>query len=306
MNSVKAVILGSAVASASAFVGRGMNITTTPTVPGTVWTTEVVTALTTYCPEAGVVTVGNKTYTVTEATTLTITDCPCTVHKPVPTGTPDCPKKCSDEWTACRVKPGANMASCASDYANCVGFVPTNSAGAVTTATTCASGPAPTGPAPTGTTPDQDCPAKCLAAMNDCKSKPGANMSFCTSEYVKCVGFMPTAPNGAVGIATVCSGPAPTGPAPTGASPPAQDCAAKCLSAMNDCKSKPGANMSFCTSEYVKCVGFMPTAPNGAVGIATACATATPTTTGPPVVTAAAGRAVPGVALLALGAVALL
>jgi len=48
-----------------------------------VYTTEVVTALTTYCPEATTLTHNGKTYTVTEATTLTITDCPCTISKPV-------------------------------------------------------------------------------------------------------------------------------------------------------------------------------------------------------------------------------
>lgn len=41
--------------------------------------TEVVTALTTYCPEPTTFEQNGKTYTVTEATTLTITDCPCTL-----------------------------------------------------------------------------------------------------------------------------------------------------------------------------------------------------------------------------------
>ncbi|ATY60119.1 hypothetical protein A9K55_005540 [Cordyceps militaris] len=47
-----------------------------------VWTTEIVTAYTTYCPAPTTVVVNNKTHTVTEATTLTITDCPCTISKP--------------------------------------------------------------------------------------------------------------------------------------------------------------------------------------------------------------------------------
>ena len=52
-----------------------------------VYTTEVVTAITTYCPEATTITYGESTYTVTEATTLTITDCPsgCTIKVPVTT-----------------------------------------------------------------------------------------------------------------------------------------------------------------------------------------------------------------------------
>jgi hypothetical protein len=41
----------------------------------------VVTALTTFCPYATKLTHNGITYTVTEATTLTITDCPCTVTR---------------------------------------------------------------------------------------------------------------------------------------------------------------------------------------------------------------------------------
>ncbi|RGP59316.1 putative sed1-abundant cell surface glyco [Fusarium longipes] len=69
-------------------------------VPTVVYTTEVVTAITTYCPEPTTLTHGNKTYTVTEPTTFTITDCPCTVtksqteHYPQPTpGKPGHPGK---------------------------------------------------------------------------------------------------------------------------------------------------------------------------------------------------------------------
>jgi len=44
-----------------------------------VYTTEVVTDYTTYCPEATTIPVNNMTYTVTAPTTLTITNCPCTI-----------------------------------------------------------------------------------------------------------------------------------------------------------------------------------------------------------------------------------
>ncbi|CRK34394.1 hypothetical protein BN1708_006366 [Verticillium longisporum] len=46
------------------------------------YTTEVVEVYTTYCPEPTTLTHGDKTYTITSATTLTITDCPCTISKP--------------------------------------------------------------------------------------------------------------------------------------------------------------------------------------------------------------------------------
>ncbi|KAL0942490.1 mmc protein [Colletotrichum truncatum] len=47
------------------------------------YVTEVVSSYTTYCPGPTVITHADKTYTITKATTLTITDCPCTVTKPV-------------------------------------------------------------------------------------------------------------------------------------------------------------------------------------------------------------------------------
>ncbi|KAI3532526.1 mmc protein [Colletotrichum paranaense] len=47
------------------------------------YVTEVVSAYTTYCPGPTVISHADKTYTITKATTLTITDCPCTVTKPV-------------------------------------------------------------------------------------------------------------------------------------------------------------------------------------------------------------------------------
>ncbi|KAK2592135.1 hypothetical protein QQS21_010173 [Conoideocrella luteorostrata] len=50
---------------------------------GTTVVTEVVESYVTYCPGPTQITHGSKTYTVTEATTLTITDCPCTITKPV-------------------------------------------------------------------------------------------------------------------------------------------------------------------------------------------------------------------------------
>jgi hypothetical protein len=50
-------------------------------------TTKIVSQYTTYCPEPTVVTVNEKQYTVTKATTLTITDCPCTIVEPCPTET---------------------------------------------------------------------------------------------------------------------------------------------------------------------------------------------------------------------------
>ncbi|RSL63184.1 hypothetical protein CEP54_005358 [Fusarium duplospermum] len=108
------------------------------------YTTEVVTALTTYCPAATTLTYNDKTYTITKATTLTITDCPCTISKPAkPTAT-------VPHWSC------ANMATCAAEYAKCLGYSPFGDDGSLVTPTACsATGPAPTGPVatPTGGNP---------------------------------------------------------------------------------------------------------------------------------------------------------
>ncbi|KAM0453095.1 hypothetical protein ACHAPV_009210 [Trichoderma viride] len=53
---------------------------------GATTVTEVVTSYTTYCPGSTTFTAGSSTYTVTEPTTLTITDCPCTLTHTVSNG----------------------------------------------------------------------------------------------------------------------------------------------------------------------------------------------------------------------------
>jgi hypothetical protein len=51
------------------------------------YVTSVLTAYTTYCPAPTSVVQGNVTYTVSSATTLTISNCPCTVSYPATTYT---------------------------------------------------------------------------------------------------------------------------------------------------------------------------------------------------------------------------
>lgn len=51
------------------------------------WTTTVVTAITTYCPKPTTIVHAGKTWVVSTATTLTITECPCTISVPVITKT---------------------------------------------------------------------------------------------------------------------------------------------------------------------------------------------------------------------------
>lgn len=74
-----------------------------PAKNGTVYTTEVVTAYTTYCPEPTTITDGDNTITITEPTTVTITHCPggCTIEKPVySTSAVVCGEECAPKPTA--------------------------------------------------------------------------------------------------------------------------------------------------------------------------------------------------------------
>ncbi|KAG6012501.1 hypothetical protein E4U54_007502 [Claviceps lovelessii] len=319
MYSMKAaVVLGAAAAAraqlTTSTTSRFSNATTTADV---VYTTEVVTAFTTYCPAATMIHIGNKTYTVTSATTLTITDCPCTVHKPVPTGpaggADECAKKCNDQFDACQLAPDANHSFCASQLATCVGYNPfPNSGYKKPTACSAAPGPAPTQPAG-----GKDCAAKCVDAFNKCQVAPDANHSFCASQLATCVGYNPFG-DGTFVTPTACSAaPATTAVQPTGS----PDCAAKCVDAFNKCQVAPDANHSFCASQLATCVGYNPfgdgtfvtptacsaggVTPTGTAPTGTAPTGTAPTGT-PPAVTAGAGHMSPALAMLALGAVALL
>lgn len=232
MSSLRMVVLGSAVASASAIAGVHNNTTATGHI---VYTTEVVTALTTYCPAPTTLTHGDKTYTITSATTLTITDCPCTISKPVqPTAVPtapagdECVKKCTDAYDQCRGKPDSNKSTCASEYASCLGHNPFQGSGFVTptacshqpgvstTAAVVPSGPGATTAAPSKPVsptvvpaPAPGCNDKCQATYDQCRGQSGANLSTCVSNFEGCKASC-----------TGASAPAPPpAPAPTAAKP---------------------------------------------------------------------------------------
>lgn len=73
----------SAAIVAAAFVAGVLGQNTTVSGTPILYTTVVETSFTTYCPAATVLTFNALVYTVTAETTLTITDCPCTLVKPL-------------------------------------------------------------------------------------------------------------------------------------------------------------------------------------------------------------------------------
>ncbi|KAH8153673.1 uncharacterized protein LAJ45_02486 [Morchella importuna] len=87
-----------AIALSAVAVSANVTNGTTTTAEHTV--TQVVTQYTTYCPLPTEVVEGNKTYTVTEPTTLTISNCPCTRTMTYTTVTSSvCPGGCSPSGT---------------------------------------------------------------------------------------------------------------------------------------------------------------------------------------------------------------
>ncbi|KAM3447214.1 hypothetical protein MY3296_008950 [Beauveria thailandica] len=288
---MQSLILAASVAGLSAYA-LPSNATVTAS-PNIVYTTEVVTALTTYCPASTTLTVNSKTYTITSETTLTITDCPCTIHKPVPTGhaQDECAKKCSNALFECKAKPDATQASCVSEYNSCLGFQAIGGGKADYYPSACSKGDNP--PAPTGTGhPQDECAKKCSDALFDCKSKPDATQASCVSEYNSCLGFQAIGGGKADYYPSACSKgdnpPAPTGtgnpPAPTGTGHPQDECAKKCSNALFECKAKPDATQASCVSEYNSCLGFQAIGDGKADYYPAACSKEgnTPTPTGTP------------------------
>lgn len=291
-----------AVAQAAAMYGNGTTVTTT----------EVVQTLTTYCPGPTTLTYGDKTYTVTKAMTLTITDCPCTLTKPVvtPTGPAqdECSKHCTDEFNSCRTAPDANMSYCAAMYAKCLGYNPWENDTFVTP-TACSAQPTET---VYTTEVVQTLTTYCPEATTLTQGNKTYTVTKPTTLTITDCPCTVTKP---------IPMPQPTGPAPSGQpgqpqpsqAPPAGDCPAECATAYNSCRTAPDANMSTCAAEYAKCLGYNPFGEDGSLITPTACSSAvnpppasTGTPTGPNTVpTAGAGRVVPG-ALVALGAIALL
>ncbi|KAK5733843.1 hypothetical protein LTR17_009395 [Elasticomyces elasticus] len=123
------------------------NATTLPPV----YVTDVVTAYTTFCPEATEITHAGQTYTVSSATTLTITNCPggCTITS---LSTPVAPVTVSSaigqpsaSTTAVPVVPVPSAASSAPYYPSSNGTVPapSSSGAASSTGSSSSSTPSP-------------------------------------------------------------------------------------------------------------------------------------------------------------------
>ncbi|KAH0499300.1 hypothetical protein TgHK011_006503 [Trichoderma gracile] len=125
----------------------------------------------------------------------------------------ECAAECSSAHDACAIKPDADMAQCASDFASCLGYNPFRN-GELVQPTACSSSrETPSSPSSSSSAPwhtkspsshhhehkehedgdekkdDDEC--KCYDEYNRCRAAPGANMSFCASNYAECLGYNP-------------------------------------------------------------------------------------------------------------------
>ncbi|KAI6779426.1 cell wall glyco-protein [Emericellopsis cladophorae] len=159
----------------------------------------------------------------------------CEAKCPPPTAVPqhgdECEIKCMDVDNKCRTTPDANLSTCASDLARCKASCPQQRNKYT---------PPPPGPhhgdCPECDDDKEQCHVQCKALDNECRTKPGANLSTCASELAGCEAKCPPIHHG-------------------------EECEAKCQTIDNECRTKPGANLSTCASELDGCKAKCPAVP---------------------------------------------
>ncbi|KAA8564174.1 hypothetical protein MFRU_032g01160 [Monilinia fructicola] len=167
-----------------------------------------------------------------------------------------CSDACYSAYNTCRSAPEANRASCASEYASCLGYSPYDSNGSLVTPTACSKSVTPTA-TPTATS----IPGGCNPAH------PGS----CPSSY----------------FSTTTAAPS-VAPSAT-----ADACVSKCNDSYNQCRSAPGANRASCASDYASCLGYSPYDSNGSLVTPTACSSSSVASSTAPATTIPATTAAP-------------
>ncbi|KAF5596696.1 surface protein SP1 [Fusarium pseudocircinatum] len=113
-------------------------------------------------------------------------------HSAKPTATEtakagDCLAKCNAAHDKCNTAPDANHATCAAEYAECIGYNPYGGPTYVEP-TACSHSAKPTA---TETAKAGDCLEKCNKAHDACNGAPDANHATCAAEYAECLGYNP-------------------------------------------------------------------------------------------------------------------
>ncbi|KAI1013752.1 hypothetical protein LB503_010563 [Fusarium chuoi] len=183
----------------------------------------------------------------------------------LPSSTDECLAKCNAAHDKCNTAPDANHATCAAEYAECIGYNPYGGASYVAP-TACSHSAKPTA---TETAKADECVMKCDKAHDACNTAPDANHATCAAEYAECLGYNPY--GGASFVApTACSHSAKPTATETAK---AGDCLEKCNKAHDACNVAPDANHATCAAEWAECLGYNPyDGPGGSLVEPTACA----------------------------------
>ncbi|KAM0425894.1 hypothetical protein ACHAPT_008832 [Fusarium lateritium] len=166
--------------------------------------------------------------------------------------TDPCVDDCTKKHDACNTAPGANHASCASDYAQCLGYNPYGDNGFV--APTACSKSMTTVPGPKKTEAPEVCCVTCTTTYKACCDAAGDVIDHCKVEYTTCLGYNPfdiipwVEP-------TVCKHDEPKPPKPTGTP---EECCVQCTTVYDDCCAVDGAIIETCKTEYTVCLGYNP------------------------------------------------
>ncbi|KAK8073977.1 hypothetical protein PG994_004876 [Apiospora phragmitis] len=128
---------------------------------------------------------------------------------------------CALKDDACRTAPGANMAECSAQKA--------------------------------------ECKDTCSTAADSCRGGPDANMAACAGDYAKCLGYNPyakrdEAPHSETGDAVYFPAPhSETGDAVYFPAPKSKAAASGCVLKDDACRTAPDANMAQCSAEKAAC-----------------------------------------------------
>ncbi|EQL02564.1 hypothetical protein G6O67_004186 [Ophiocordyceps sinensis] len=152
----------------------------------------------------------------------------------------DCAKACNSARDACLAKPDAKPASCASEYASCLGFDPSEKELHVEP-TSCKKGGLEGG----------QCLPRCEEAKNKCLTRPGSNKSTCSSDYGACKASCSGKTDGKKGNANGNEDNANGNKGNANGNKGAQ-CLPRCEEKKNECLTT-GSNKSTCVSDHDTC-----------------------------------------------------
>jgi hypothetical protein len=177
----------------------------------------------------------------------------------------ECATGCTDAYNACRVKPDASQAFCATEYSNCLGFNVFLGQNSVRAPTACSAGA--TGVSAIGAS----------VASTGLSTTPTAVVPISTTDEEKSIITAAATSDAAETTAIASNSSSATDPAAT--IPETYDCVTECNDNYNICRTSPNANRASCAAQYAQCLGYNPFSGNGSLVTPTACSDADFSTT---------------------------